>query len=224
VTTPVSITQPPFARLCQAALLIGRVNTFYQKYRVNKSCRLEDVDVLADEHVALLQAVDADPGSASVHADRLSLLAARSLARSSLFMLLDPFCGPEGILDGLASGSGSSYGSTQSPDQLRLHARADQLMDDLSYQARREVTELLGAGPPTAPGHVSPFILDVVYRAVGVFHCNWREDGDEVARPAIDDMVECLKTMSGRWGLASEYLTLERYHGMADSGQLGVET
>lgn len=230
VSTPFSTPQPPFARLCQAALLVSRASVLHERRDKDKTALLfSDVNLLADDHLAFVTALDAatpspPPTTTSTPPqpppyDRFALLGARCLAWASAFYLLEAFSGPDGILDG--PGYEATPGSSRSRDELRLHERADELLDLLCEAVRAETSlhvEQL-AGPAA-----SPLTLAALYHAVGIYHCTWREDGDEAVGPGLRQVMQCLQNMANRWRLASEYLALEKFHrSLADTTMSGME-
>jgi hypothetical protein len=238
VSTPFSVPQTPFARLCQAALLASRVSASHARRRKKMpDFRLDEVTRLIDEHVAFIQALDtisptsasspaSDRAMESTKAEELSILAPRSVAWSSLCVLCEAYCGPEGVLDGASGFSWSTDEVTPSsltPEQLRLYAVTDKMMEDVASESAVTIANLIGcsgavdwavAGPETVLqlGRISPLVMDILYRALGIFHCTAREEGSSVVGPNIQRAVDCLTIFARRWGLAGEYLTLEKFH------------
>ncbi|KAJ5177549.1 uncharacterized protein N7500_000248 [Penicillium coprophilum] len=200
VSTPYSVAQSPFARLCQSALCISRA--------------AESLD----ESLSLYH-----------HPDKfLDFLAPRCLTWSALFMHLDNLCCPEKLRDEPGYNlAGDAKTSEEQLLQVQATVIVKSISDQV-HNAALSIIGFLEASPQygTHLGKVSPFVLDAIYCAMATYHWVLRESGDEAIRSSLGDIKECMGKLGDRWQLSLEYLSLEEVYSRAtvDYSFMGDQT
>lgn len=140
----------------------------------------------------------------------LRLLAPCCLTWSALFMLLDSYCCPEKL------GDEPGYmpsDDVKGPEELAIQVQATLVVRSISDQAHehtKRLMDVISTMPGMDPiGSVSPFSLDALYCSMVTFQWIYREGGDELAEAGLADIEFCMRRLSERWRLASEYLSLK---------------
>lgn len=191
----------PFARACQAAHLLGRVNQ-----HCNEHPEPSDADFHFQEAhqiqralcalLAMLQQeyTEYDPDH------RHKLFFAISLCCSALLQLYDVHSCIESVSTDTI---GQSKGVRLELQQLAIdgfkHISATIL--DLSEEVRRAV-EVQGSDC------ISPFVLNAFYQAAATFAWYARENGSEAHLASLNQIRDVLKLLEPRWQVAGDYLIL----------------
>ncbi|KAK9319061.1 hypothetical protein V1517DRAFT_311055 [Lipomyces orientalis] len=218
VSTPFSILQSPFARLCQSAICISRA----------MECRHSSQQVPTEQSTAVVTALTEDLCAFSAmlqeniqlspdEGEYLHLLAPRCLVWSALFLLLDNYCCPEKL------GNEPGYplsGSAKTPEEQFLQVNATLVVRSISEEAHSTSLKIVKTPEDClqAQGHlvrISPFALDALYCSMATFHWELQESGDETVKVCLENIKKCLRRLGERWPLALEYLTLEGVYASA---------
>jgi hypothetical protein len=215
-STPYQMEQSGFARLCQAAIYLGRAIDYARGGPLTMStARIAETMALAHELTGFGTALDNESMTRRV-GKRFALLAPRCMARSALFIALDRFTCPEKV--GAEPGYVNHQGvKTQQELELQKQSidiieRASEQLHALGMDVLATTTMLRAQGDNTSNisqayslGRVSPFIMDSVYAGAAMFHWLLGESGKDVYRKAAADLDMVLDALSSRWRLGSVY-------------------
>lgn len=208
VTTPFSAHASSFARLCQSAMFIGRASACRSSSQTALMHQIGAVTSLTED-LCTFSSILADEMTSSTLDRYLRLLAPQCLTWSALFLLLDNYCCPEKFSD--EPGYMPSAG-TKGPDELATQTQAMLVVRNISDQAHektKEVMDIISSQPSIDHvGSISPFSLDALYCSMVTFQWIYRECGDEIAHVRLTAIEACMRRLSERWRLASEYLAL----------------
>jgi len=229
VSTQFDAPQPPFARLCQSAMLVGRAIANRQASSSSPSVvgHLASVSALADELERFATVLGTDDGAPLGSSSSLPrLLAPRCLTWSAIFVLLDPYCCPVVVSPEFGHGP---VAESKTPEEMALQRRATNtvvaVVDQVHISTRSILEATGGSGPGAGDakqlGRFCPLALDAVYCSVALFWWLCQEAGDEMERARQADVEACLERVGERWGLAREYLQLKAYHD--DNGQCNTD-
>jgi hypothetical protein len=220
ITAPTHLPQSGFARLCQAALYLGRALSYARELQTMDATRVAAIRTLADE-LGDFCAVTDDDATAAVPADDrrnagLALLGPRCVARSALFVALEAFTCPEKM----NPDAGYSMCSTaRTYDELGLQVFSTQALKLASEQlhglAMEIVASMSGAGADAGVlplGMVSPFVLDAMYCSAVTFHWLFGESGIEAYKTPIKDLETFMAMVGGQWRLAISYCEISKLY------------
>lgn len=194
VSSPIEEPCSPFPRLCQAAVMLGKVFGHHndsdedtaESERYSFATQLY-LDVSALTRVISDEAIKTQ--------DFLSLATPLALTHSTLFTLCDPYSCP---VPKLRSPEGSEM-VVRAVDGLKTVGAsvvhfAEQINTSTSLQQDLD--------------RVSPIIMDALYSAAANFAWVVRESGDESSQLALDSLRRCLARLGTRWKNAAEYLRI----------------
>ncbi|KEF56228.1 uncharacterized protein A1O9_07809 [Exophiala aquamarina CBS 119918] len=202
---------PPFAQLCQAALLVESAIRTTWSVEMDRSA-VSNCPALMDQIYRFMSVVDAE-GTRNGQLD-FSWFGPRAICRSAIFVVLDLFTCPEK--------RSSQPGYVMEPgaknaEEISLQHRAMRLTKELADQIHSLVLMLAPfLDNDEASGNhysqISPQLLDVVYWALATYYWFAAEEGDGVYRYRITNLRQFLEKIGTRWRLGHEYLLLARYH------------
>ncbi|USP80369.1 hypothetical protein yc1106_07643 [Curvularia clavata] len=214
VSTHYQIPQPSFARLCQAALYVDRAIAFTRNQQPMSNSRIAELTVLADELCAFCAVLDSTPPKGYLQDGFLSLLAPQCMARSALFIILDPSTCPEKI------GTGAGYITStdaKTSAELNLQAYSINIIQQVSQQAQNFIKEIMSMVDMEAQlGRVSPFILHYMYCTIATFYWFLGENGKESYQARIYELGMFLEKMGTRWKLAEKYMELVKFYDVSE--------
>ncbi|KAM5346174.1 hypothetical protein ACJ41O_009179 [Fusarium nematophilum] len=207
-STSYDVPQTPFARMCQAALLVSRAAA---AHRVAPS-RPAQTKLLANEMLEF-SAIQCAELAQSHH---LALIPSRCLSLSALFLLLDRFTCPEKMKE--ESGYAIA-GEAKHSGEMDVQAVADGIIKQISQDAHGIANSILRYLDPDASfageqvlDRISPFAFDMLYCALASFHWYRREGGINTLTRQVTDFNACLQQLAKRWALATEYLRAGEHH------------
>jgi hypothetical protein len=211
--TPYRVNQSGYARLCQAALYVGRALNCARNQEPMNSSRIAEIRSLVDEISGFSAAVDSAAEAMQPEAN-LRLLGPRCIARSTLFIALDVFTCPEKL------GPGAGYvinSSAKTHDEHGLQAYSTQVIQLASEQMHGLSMEILSSTEMDEArawqlGKVSPFTLDAMYCSAATFYWFLRESGTEVYRTGVEELDTFMETLAGRWKLSGKYQEIAKLH------------
>lgn len=192
ISTPVSEPASPFARLCQAAVLTGRV---LRHHRLNSSPEDERYREASALYVELSELARVLVHEASVSQDYLSLGSPMAVTFSALAALCDPYA------------CQSMRVETNTPEGATMQIQAIEGIRSVAESIRNfshEISNL--TSNPRDMDRVSPFILDALYSGASNFAWDVRESGNASSEDGLRTIRECLRLFTGRWRCAQEYL------------------
>jgi hypothetical protein len=211
-STLYQVGQSGFARLCQAAIYLGRAISHARSGSACSPSRDAEIMTLAHDVTGFAAVVD-NEGSARGKDQSLSILSSRAIARSALFVALDRFTCPEKIS---AEPSYTEQNDAKTQQELDLQMQSVQSIEVASEQLHALAVSMLTAiqaaaeDPvrPSALDRVSPSVMDSLYAAAATFHWLVRENGRDAYRQAALDLGVLLDTLSFRWRSGNVYQEL----------------
>ncbi|KAI1075032.1 fungal-specific transcription factor domain-containing protein [Whalleya microplaca] len=211
VSSPRTQSQSSFGRLCQAALVVGKMLRHSQRAEIRKlngerSDYNEVANVTETAHglgTCLQSDLAAQPSA------YFSLIGARCLTFSAIIKVLgaygaDGLAGPLGVRDQLWTDDDLSMQMAAADGLKKTAAHVRDFAADLF--AYTTLDEDLVKTPP--------FVLDAIYAAAATFAATWKQSADPVAETSLETIKKCLVRLGGRWRLGREYLKLLEHHEM----------
>lgn len=194
----------PYARLCQAAHLLGSVCQ-----HVNEHPIAEEADFHFQEAHRLSRAISAlltmlEGESTSVYAVQ-KFFSSRALCYTALLLLYDVHSCIE--VDEVES-CGGNRGLRLDLQQLALDG-----MQDIAARVHvfaKEIDSYIQSNDPELVG-ISPLILNCCYNAAGVYAWYARERGDEDDLKKVSDFRSLLLTFQKRWVAAGKCFVFSIY-------------
>ena len=212
ITTPYQVAQSSYARLCQAAVYLGRaLNHARNPQLLMNMSRITEVKTLVDELGGFNAVVDAAAGEIMPdQADKssfIALLGPRCVARSAVFVALEQFSCPEKM----TSGIGYDMSSTaKSQLELELQSYATQCVQLIAEQLHGLAMKILSVSDQL--GTISPLILDSIYASAVTFHWILGETGTEIYRTAVEELDTFMEVVDRRWRSAGRYREIARLY------------
>jgi hypothetical protein len=198
VDSPTSEPAAPFPRLCQAAVLLGKIcNHNYGEKLEPEAARFTRASELYSEVSALTGIISTEMAKST---DYLSLTAPLALTYSALCVL----CGKYSFQS--HSPLKSNHNTTKSPEELAMQVKAVNGLKEVSGYIVRFAENISAAtSTPHDLDRVNPIIMDSIYAAAS--HCAWmvRESGDESSQIALGTFRHVLGKLGSRWRNAAEY-------------------
>jgi hypothetical protein len=207
VSGPGSDPQSPYGRLCQAALLIGKMFRYSARAETRKlkgePRDFADVLNLTETAKALSSYVTAElRAEPSLY---FSMLPSRAFAASVVMKVVcacNSDSAPSIMTDQLWNEEDLSMQMAAMENLKKtLEYIRDSCLELYTYVSREE--EMV---------KTSPLVMDAIYTAATVFSWTSRENGDGLLNPNLDITKKCLGRLSTRWRLGSEYLKALEHH------------
>jgi len=182
----------PFARLCQASVLLGRVIRHHLAKKIPELDRFRQASDLYFEISTLARNVGQEASSSENY---LNLIAPLAICFTALCTLCDPYACAD-----------NSTIRTNSVEEATMQVQAIEGLKSVS-QSIKEFSEQIIARTHHSLDidRVSPFIMDALYSGGANFAWVVRESGDESSQIALESIRHCLMRLGGRWRSALEY-------------------
>lgn len=238
VSTSYEVSQGHFARLCQSAILVGRAVAARRQMMLTSQVGADHVAgtaALADEILRFddILAATTDGASDCGGKNSYHTLTPRFLNWSALFVLLDPYCCPVNVIPD--EPGHLPVPEAKTAEEIALQKRSTDTVVAIVakvHEAVRGISEVAASssdhGGETGQGAIQqrlgalcPLVLDAVYCVMGLYCWLCQEGGDQSVKDLLADIDRFFSYVGERWGLATEYLRLKRYHD--DAGQLGLD-
>jgi hypothetical protein len=197
VISPKLDPQSPFARLCQAALLVSKALRHCQRAKLLNLQHKppENCEVTSLTDGALELAACAQTESSRQPEKYFALVPALCLAYSAVFKIVVTHLHlPAGPPDSATTSTQMISSGFQEKAMTRMH---DIAHDIAAFTSHRE-----------GLAKISPFALDAIY-TTGVTYACWREQG------GLESIKKCVARIKGRWAVAAQYETLLEHHDLA---------
>ncbi|KAE8153586.1 hypothetical protein BDV25DRAFT_168610 [Aspergillus avenaceus] len=213
-TTPFSLLESPFARLCHAAICISQVVECKRLSQQMHTEYISGVITLSDNLCALSVALNEMQSPSQQVDEYLDLLGPRCLILSAIYMLLDDHCCPEKLQDGPGYNISDA---AKTPEEQLLQVNAMLIVQDISNQLHRVTLQIIAIlendwQDQGLLGQITPFVLDALYCTMATFRWVLSEGGNETIQSRLGDVKRCMQNLGDRWHLAQEYLALEQVH------------
>ncbi|KAH9997183.1 fungal-specific transcription factor domain-containing protein [Xylariaceae sp. FL0662B] len=216
VYSPRTEPQSSFGRLCQAALVVGKMLRYSQRAE-NRRLNGEHVDYnevanITETAHGLCACLESD--LAARPSAYLGLVGARCLAFSAILKVLGAV--DEGPTGGTVSiRAPQQHQAPWTDDELSMRMAAADGLGRTAAHVRDLAADLCAcAALDDELARIPPFALDAVYAAAAAFASTWKESADPVAERSLQSTKKCLARLAARWRLAAEYLKLLEHHEM----------
>lgn len=182
----------PFARLCQASILLGKVVRHHYKPLAPDSSQYTAASELLGETLQLAQVLTKETEASD---DYLLHTPALSVSYSALSGLCTRYACTQSLDH--QSGVVDEAMKTESVDGIRL---VTGYVKEMSIHLMKNTQDILGID------RCWPFTFDALYAAAANFGWLHRQEGESDQTGNIEHIKECLKRLGTRWRCASEYL------------------
>jgi len=201
LSSPASLPASPFARLCQASHLLGRVLRHHHDTKLEPSFRYEEASQLSRTIQALIALLPVEPppslpeGILHKTTAECPLSAATGVAFSAALTLYDVY---------------SCISSFEQPDspQVLLQEQAISGLKATAAQVVEFVESMSAvldqAGQDEELDVLNIFIFDALYQAAANYAWLVREAGQRETREGLETIRSFLRRMEGRWKVAGE--------------------
>lgn len=209
ITTSSAEPASPFARLCQASVLTGKVLRHHRLKGTPEEEQFQEASALYVELSELARVLVHEASE-----DYLSLASPMAVTFSALAALCDPYA------------CQSMRVESNTPEAHTMQIQAIEGIRSVAESIRnfaQEITNLVqtpsyppperGDGSPhqhqtKALDRVSPLILDALYSGASNFAWDVRESGNASSEDGLGTIRECLRLFTPRWRVAGEYLRI----------------
>ncbi|KAI1334347.1 fungal-specific transcription factor domain-containing protein [Xylariaceae sp. FL0016] len=219
VSSPGTETQSPFGRLCQAALLLGKMLRHCQRAEIRKHkgepANFDEVAKLTETANGLCACVQAH--IAASPSTYFSLVAAQSLCYSAVFKVLGLYSAdPLNAAIDLQDRRQQAWGSDEDLALQMTTADGVKKTAGLVWDLAMNLLACLATAEEDVP-KTTPFVLDAIYSAAATFARLTKDVAivDPLAESHLETTRKCLQRLSGRWRLGGEYLKLLEQHEMS---------
>lgn len=178
----------PFARLCQASLLMGQVMAHHKAEIASDSARYALASDLYADISDLACKITAE---ATNPKDFFRVISPLALTYSSLCYLCNPYY---------------CLRNTTNQEQKQMQARASDGLKTIAISIIDFVDKINATTPAIQDlDRVSPLIMDGIYSGALTLAWLTRENGDEICQAGLESVRQCLRKLSSRWRNAAEY-------------------
>lgn len=197
VSSSLTESVTPFARLCQGSVLLGNVLRHHYTEKIpSETARFDIAYQLLENCSVLATKVDEE---ALASRDYLMLATPLAIIYSAIIALLDPYSCP---LD-------KSCSATPSSEKGVMMNQAIKGLQDFSQRVV-EFSERVNSQAQTQQDldKVSPLIMDSLWAAGQHYMWVWKESRDAKAEAALESIRNCLRIFQTRWRNAAAYLRI----------------
>jgi hypothetical protein len=193
LSSPTSTAVAPFARLCQASNLLGKVLRHHLQPSTSETREFLDASTLYIELSALTRQVTQE---AEASADYLVHSAPVAVCFSALCNLCDPY-------------ACHRPNSSNSAEEAAMQVQAVGGLKSVAASIKEFAEKITTYTPHSLDiDRVSPLIMDALYASAANYAWMVRESGDESCQIALESIRHCLRRLGGRWRCAAEYLRI----------------
>ncbi|KAK8908994.1 hypothetical protein ACHAPC_000144 [Botrytis cinerea] len=197
VSTLLTESVTPFARLCQGSVLLGNVlRHHYTEQIPSETARFDIAYQLLENCSVLAREVN---GEAMISRDYLMLATPLAIIYSAIIALLDPYSCSADKLCGAATSSEKGIMMNQAIKGLQdFSASVVQFSESVNSHAQTQADL----------DKVSPLIMDSLWAAGQHYMWEWRESRNPQSQEALEIIRNCLRRFQTRWRNAAEYLRI----------------
>lgn len=192
VSSPLSDPLCPFARLCQASRLLGKVVRHHGQRDVQEMERFKQA---SDLYLELSDLARILTHQAAMPQEYLSFSTPMSVCFSALCALCDPYaCHGE---------------QPTTPEQSKMQTQAVDGLNTVSSSIKEFSDHLISQTTNNLDiERVSPFVLETLYTAGANFAWDVRETGNESSQESLDSIRQNLGRFGGKWKSSQAYLRI----------------
>ncbi|KAA8575522.1 hypothetical protein MFRU_002g00320 [Monilinia fructicola] len=197
VSTSLTESVTPFARLCQGSVLLGNVLRHHYTEKIPSETARFDIAYQLFENCSVLARRVNEEAIAS--RDYLMLATPLAIIYSAIIALLDPYSCP----------TDRSCGAASSSEKGIMMNQAIKGLQDFSHSVV-EFSERVNNQAQTQQDldKVSPLIMDSLWAAGQHYMWVWKESRDAQSQVALESIRNCLRKFQTRWRNAAEYLRI----------------
>lgn len=194
ISTDFTTSVCPFARLCQAANMLGKVLRHHRLKNVQEDERFRQASTLYVELSDLARILVQE---ASTSPDYLAMASPMAVCFSALCFLCDPYA------------CQALRPPSNTPEEATMQVQAVEGLKSVS-EGIRDFSEQIVARTPHSLDidRVSLFVIDSLYAAAANFAWDVRESGSETSQASLDNIRQCLRRFVGRWRSSQEFLRI----------------
>ncbi|KAI9744483.1 MAG: hypothetical protein M1818_002012 [Claussenomyces sp. TS43310] len=196
--TSSSIAEPrsPFARLCQASILLGKILRHHYSPLQPEIHQFQHASELYLEASTMARLLTKEAEES--FDEYLVHTAPLAVCLSALSALCDPYACIEHRSSEPSSGEGAAM-QARAVEGIRSVSAS---VKEMSEQIVTRATHSLDIDT------ISPFIFDALYVAAANFAWLVRENGDEACAQSLDTLRHCLRRLGGRFGVSLSVLRI----------------
>ncbi|APA09844.1 hypothetical protein sscle_05g046140 [Sclerotinia sclerotiorum 1980 UF-70] len=197
VSTSLTESVTPFARLCQGSVLLGNVLRHHYTEKIPSETARFDIAYQLFESCSVLAREVNEEAVAS--RDYLMLATPLAIIYSAIIALLDPYSRPA---------DGSCSAATSSEKGVMMNQAIKGLQD--FSQSVVQFAECINSQAQTQQDldKVSPLIMDSLWAAGQHYMWAWKESRNPQSQEALEIIRNCLRRFQTRWRNAAEYLRI----------------
>lgn len=184
----------PFARLCQASRLLGKVLRHHGQRDVQATERFQEA---SDLYLELSDLARILVHQAAMPQEYLGFSTPMSVCFSALCALCDPY----------ACQGGGDQPTT--PEEGKMQTQAVDGLKTVSSSIKEFSDHLVSQTSNNLDiERVSPFVMETLYTAGANFAWDVRETGNESSQESLDSIRQNLGRFSGKWKASEAYLRI----------------
>lgn len=194
LSSPISDLLCPFARLCQASRLLGKVLRHHGQRDVQET---EHFQQASDLYLELSDLARILVHQAAMPEEYLAFTTPMSVCFSALSALCDPYaCNFLGAKPG-------------TPEEAKMQTQAVDGLNTVSSSIKDFSDHLISQTTNNvAIERVSPFVMETLYTAGAHFAWDVRESGNESSQESLDSIRQSLGRFSDKWKCSEAYLRI----------------
>lgn len=210
IKTSLSVPQPPFARLCQSAMLLSRSMESILSTQLSETDQNKMFSVLSEQLINFLSIIDSEVSSiAKGPDDFLLLLGPLCLTGSALFLILDLCSCPEKMKQ--KPGYNGDLGA-KSNDQLQIQVWASSLLKSVTDRFSNLGIGWIDTLEPSVCtqklGRFPSLALDAFYSTMATLLWYRREGMEDWNEASLTHVQRILQAVAERWKAALEYMNI----------------
>lgn len=194
ISSPMSDPLCPFARLCQASRLLGKVIRHHGQRDIQDTERFQQA---SDLYLELSDLARILVHQAAMPQEYLAFSTPMSVCFSALCALCDPYA------------CHGSEDKPATPEQGKMQTQAVDGLKTVSSSIKEFSEHLVSQTMNNLDiERVSPFVMETLYTAGANFAWDVRESGNESAQESLDFMRQNLERFSDKWKSSQAYLRI----------------
>lgn len=194
-SSSIAETRNPFARLCQASILLGKIIRHHYHPLEPEIHQFQHASELYLEASTMARHLIKEAGAST---DYLISMTPLAVCLSALSVLCDPYaCVMQ------------RQNPTNSADESAMKVQATEGIRSVSTSTREMAQQITAKTSHSLDiDRISPLIFDSLYVAASNFAWMVRENGDESCAQSLEILRHCLRRLGGRFGLSLSVLRI----------------
>jgi hypothetical protein len=185
----------PFARLCQASILLGKVIRHHYSPLQPEMHQFQHASELYLEASELARILT---NEAEASHDYLLHAPGLAVCLSAIATLCDPY-----------ACTGNRPAQSNSPEEAAMIIQGIEGLKSVSSNTKDFAARIIECTSHSLDiDRVSPFIMDALYASAANFAWIVRESGDETSQIGLESIRGCLRRLASRYRAAEQYLRI----------------